>query len=68
MGDSEENLDAFVGYLRRIAVGEAGKLTLGEHETIAEVTAQLRAASKVFGTPLTIDHVDKEVYFWFDNQ
>ena len=68
MGDSEENLDAFVGYLRRIAVGEAGKLTLGEHETIAEVTAQLRAASKVCGTPLTIEHVDKEVYFWFDTR
>ena len=68
MGDSEENLDAFVGYLRRIAVGEAGKLTLGEHETLADVTAQLRAASEVFGTPLTIEHVGKEVYFWFDTQ
>ena len=68
MDDSEENLDAFVGYLRRIAVGEAGKLTLGEHETIAAVTARLRAASKVCGTPLTIEHVDKEVYFWFDTQ
>ena len=63
MGDSEENLDAFVGYLRRIAVGEAWKLTLGEHETIAEVIAQLTAASKVCGTPLTIEHVFKEVYF-----
>ncbi len=57
-------LQEYVGYIERVAPGEAGKLEAGEGETTQAIRRRLNAAAEVLGKKLDFRRTENAVYFW----
>ena len=57
-------LQEYVGYIERVAPGEAGKLEAGEGETTQAIRRRLNAASEALGRRLEFRRTENAVYFW----
>ena len=57
-------LQEYVGYIERVAPGEAGKLEAGEGETTQAIRRRLNAAAQALGKSLEFRRNDNAVYFW----
>ena len=57
-------LQEYVGYVERVAPGEAGKLEVGEGETTQAIRRRLNAAAEALGKKLEFRRTENAVYFW----
>ena len=57
-------LQEYVGYIERVAPGEAAKLEAGEGETTQAIRRRLNAAATALGKKLDFRRTDNAVYFW----
>ncbi|MCY4449303.1 MAG: hypothetical protein OXE02_10745 [Chloroflexi bacterium] len=57
-------LQEYVGYIQRVAPGEAGRLTVSEGETTQAIRRRLGAAAEALTTSLDIRRTANMVYFW----
>ncbi len=57
-------LQEYVGYIERVAPGEAGKLEAGEGETTQAIRRRLNAAAAALGKNLEFRRTADAVYFW----
>ena len=57
-------LQEYVGYIERVAPGEAGKLETTEGETTQAIRRRLNAAAKALGKRLEFRRTNNAVYFW----
>ena len=57
-------LQEYMGYIQRIAPGQAGKLAIGEGETTQAVRRRLAAAAETLGKDLEVRRSANAVYFW----
>ena len=60
-------LQEYVGYIERVAPGEAGKLEVAEGETTQAVRRRLSAAAEALGKRLEFRHAENAVYFWLSD-
>ena len=63
-GKRAELLQEYIGYIQRIAPGQAGVLTAGEGETTQAIRRRLNAAAEALGTSLDIRRTSNAIYFW----
>ena len=57
-------LQEYMGYIQRVAPGQAGKLGPGEGETTQAVRRRLTAAADALGKELQVRRSANAVYFW----
>ena len=57
-------LQEYVGYVQRVAPGEAGKLEVGEGETTQAIRRRLNGAAEALGKRLEFRRTADTVYFW----
>ena len=57
-------LQEYVGYIQRVATGQAGKLEPGEGETTQAIRRRLAAAAETLGKSLEFRRTAAAVYFW----
>ncbi len=57
-------LREYVGYIERVAPGEAGKLEAGEGESTQAIRRRLNAAATALGKNLAFRRTENVVYFW----
>ena len=57
-------LQEYVGYIQRVAPGQAGRLEPGEGETTLAVRRRLTAAAEALGKELQVRRSANAVYFW----
>ncbi len=57
-------LQEYVGYIERVAPGEAGMLQAGEGETTQAIRRRLNAAAEALGKRLEFRRTATAVYFW----
>jgi hypothetical protein len=57
-------LGEYVDYIQQVALGQAGRLRIGEEEKHLTVRRRLITAAKALGTPLVIKRSEEDVYFW----
>ena len=57
-------LQEYVGYIQRVAPGEAGMLEAGEGETTQAIRRRLNAAAEALGKSLEFRRTASAVYFW----
>ena len=57
-------LKQYQGYIKKIPVGETGRLTPGKGETPAALRRRLGAAAKALGVQLKVKGVGEQVFFW----
>ncbi|MXY60409.1 MAG: hypothetical protein F4Y96_08305 [Chloroflexi bacterium] len=57
-------LQEYVGYIERVAPGEAGMLQAGEGETTQAIRRRLNAAAEALGKRLEFRRTANAVYFW----
>ena len=57
-------LQEYVGYIERVAPGEAGMLQAGEGETTQAIRRRLNAAAEALGKRLDFRRTANAVYFW----
>ena len=60
------NLQEYVGYIKQLGSGQAGKLTPGEGETALTVRRRLTTAAKLAGKRVKVTRNGNAVYFWLD--
>ena len=60
-------LQEYVGYIERVAPGEAGKLEAGEGETTQAMRRRLNAAATALGKRLEFRRTADTVYFWLSD-
>ena len=63
-GKRTELLQEYIGYIQRVAPGQAGVLTAGEGETTQAIRRRLNAAAAALGTNLDVRRSSNAVYFW----
>ena len=63
-GRRAEITKEYLGYIDQLGEGQAGRLRVGESETVATVRRRLGAAAKVSGKNLVIRRVGDELLFW----
>ena len=63
-GKRTKILEEYVGYVRQLTAGQAGKLRPCEGETPTAIRRRIGAAAKLAGKALVIRRVGCEVYFW----
>ena len=63
-GKRTELLQEYVGYIQRVAPGQAGVLTAGEGETTQAIRRRLNAAAELLGVSVEIRRAAGAVYFW----
>ncbi len=54
----------YVGYIERVPVGEAGRLSAGPEESLAAIRRRLGAAARYLGRDITIKRSEDALYFW----
>ena len=54
----------YVGYIERVPVGEAGRLSAGPGESLAAIRRRLGAAARYLGREVTIRRTEDALYFW----
>ena len=57
-------IQEYIGYIQRVAPGEAGRLTVSEGETTQAVRRRLNAAAEALGMSLDVRRTANAVYFW----
>ena len=57
-------LQEYVGYIERVAPGEAGKLEAGGGETTQAIRRRLTTAAEALGRRLEFRRTADAVYFW----
>ena len=57
-------LQEYIGYIRRLAPGEAGRLEAGDGETTQAIRRRLNAAAQALGKELHVRRSANAVYFW----
>ena len=57
-------LQEYVGYIERLASGEAGMLEAGEGETTQGIRRRLTTAAEALGKNLEVRRSASAVYFW----
>ncbi|MDE2838671.1 MAG: hypothetical protein OXL97_14385 [Chloroflexota bacterium] len=57
-------IQEYIGYIQRVAPGEAGRLTVSEGETTQALRRRLNAAAEALGTSLDVRRTANAVYFW----
>lgn len=57
-------IEEYIGYIQRVAPGEAGKLEPGEGETTQAIRRRLNAAAQALGKDLHVRRSANAVYFW----
>ena len=57
-------IQEYIGYIQRVAPGEAGRLTVAEGETTQALRRRLNAAAEALGTSLDVRRTANAVYFW----
>ena len=57
-------LQEYIGYIQRVAPGQAGKLEPGEGETTQAIRRRLAAAAEALGKELQVRRSANVVYFW----
>ena len=55
----------YVGYIERIPVGEAGRLSAGPDESLAAIRRRLGAAARYLEKDITIKRTEDALYFWY---
>lgn len=60
-------LQEYVGYIERVAPGEAGKLEAGAGETTQAIRRRLNAAATALGKRLEFRRTEDTVYFWLSD-
>ena len=63
-GKGAELLQEYIGYIQRVAPGQAGVLTAGEGETTQAIRRRLNAAATALGTSLDVWRTSNTIYFW----
>ena len=63
-GERAALLQEYMGYIQRVAPGQAGKLELGDGETTQAIRRRLTAAAEALGTELQVRRTANAVYFW----
>ncbi len=63
-GRRAEILNEYLGYIERIGLKEAGKLTPVEGETTQALRRRLGAGAKQAGTNLIVRRNGQDIYFW----
>ena len=63
-GKRAELLKEYIGYIQRVAPGEAGRLVAGEGETTQAIKRRLGAAAQALGKSLDSKSAGTTVYFW----
>lgn len=63
-GKRAQLLQEYIGYIQRVAPGEAGKLEAGEGETTQAIKRRLGAAAQALGKNLDSKSAGTTVYFW----
>ena len=63
-GKRTELLQEYIGYIQRVAPGQAGVLTPGEGETTQAIRRRLNAAAAALGTSLDVRRANNAIYFW----
>lgn len=63
-GKRAELIQEYIGYIQRVAPGEAGRLTVSEGETTQALRRRLNAAAEALGTSLDVRRTADAVYFW----
>ena len=64
VGPALAQLRQYQGYVKKVTVGETGRLTPGKGETPAAVRRRLGAAARALGVQLTMKRVGDQVFFW----
>ena len=62
-GKRTELLQEYIGYIQRVAPGQAGVLTAGEGETTQAIRRRLNAAAEALGTSLDVRRTSNAIYF-----
>ena len=57
-------LKQYQGYIKKVTVGETGRLTPATGEAPAAVRRRLGAVARSLGVQLTVKRVGDRVYFW----
>ena len=63
-GKRAKVLEEYLGYIRQLTSGQAGKLQPGEGESVTAVRRRIGAAAKLAGKDLVVRRSGAEVYFW----
>ncbi len=63
-GKRAQVIREYLGFIKRLPEGQAGKLVATEGETAGAVRRRLGAAAKLAGKDLVIRRADDSVYFW----
>ncbi len=63
-GKRAQIIAEYVGYIKQLGDGEAGKLQTAEGEPITTVRRRLGAAARQLKKSLTIRRTGNEIYFW----
>ncbi len=67
-GKTAQITQEYLGYIEQLTEGQAGRLQLGERETVATVRRRLGVAAKLSGKDITIKRQGNEVYFWVQQE
>ena len=57
-------IQEYIGYIQRLAPGEAGKLEVCDGETTQAIRRRLNAAAQALGKSLDVRRTANAVYFW----
>jgi hypothetical protein len=66
-GRQSRYLHEYIDYITTLAIGQAGKLSIGEEEKPATIRRRLGVAARTLGIPLIIKRSGNDVYFWRQN-
>jgi hypothetical protein len=63
-GRRGEFINEYVGHIRQLTTGQAGKLHIFENENPATIRRRLIVAAKMLGIDLVIKRSGQDIYFW----
>ena len=67
-GKTAQITQEYLGYIERLPEGQAGRLQVGEGESVATVRRRLGVAAKLSGKDIAIKRLGNEVYFWVQQE
>jgi len=67
-GKRAQLIREYKAYIEQVPVGQAGKLSPGNGETLSAIRRRLGSAAKQLGKSLVIKRTDDNVYFWVSNE